>query len=54
MERLSFSLRCTLIVDLINKLRERGSSWCGETHVQKAMYITEDLARINLRYKFIM
>ena len=35
MERLSYSSRCALVVDLIKRLRERGS-WCGETHLQKA------------------
>jgi len=53
MERISYSLRCALIVDLLNKLREHGS-WCGETHIQKAMYISQDLAKANLGYKFIM
>jgi hypothetical protein len=53
MERLSYSLRCTTIIDLIHKLRQ-GGSWCGETHVQKAMYISQDLANANLGYKFIM
>ena len=53
MEQMSYSLRCTVIVDLIKKLRKRGS-WCGETHIQKAMYIVQDLAKANLGYKFIM
>ena len=53
MERISFSLRCALIVDLLTKLRER-NSWCGETHVQKAMYISQDIAKANFGYKFIM
>ncbi len=43
MERMSYSLRCALIVDLLKKLRERGS-WCGETHIQKALYIFEGRA----------
>jgi hypothetical protein len=53
MERLSYSLRCALIVDLLNKLHGHGS-WCGETHIQKAMYISQDIAKANLGYKFIM
>lgn len=53
MDRLSYSLRCTIIIDLIKRLRERGS-WCGETHIQKAMYISQDLAKANFGYKFIM
>jgi hypothetical protein len=53
MERVSYSLRCTLIVDILKGLREHGS-WCGETHIQKAMYISQDLAKTNFGYKFIM
>lgn len=53
MERMSYSLKCTVIIDLIKQLRNRGS-WCGETHVQKAMYIAQDLAKANLGYKFIL
>src|SRR5260370_15146309 len=53
MERMSYSLRCALIVDLLKKLRERGS-WCGETHIQKALYISQDLAKANFGYKFVM
>jgi uncharacterized protein YwgA len=53
MERISYSLRCASVVNLLIKLQERGS-WCGETHVQKAMYISQDLSKANLGYKFIM
>lgn len=53
MERLSYSLRCTLIIDLMKRLHACGS-WCGETHIQKAMYIAQDLAKINMGYKYVM
>jgi hypothetical protein len=53
MERVSYSLRCAIIVDLLTKLQEHGS-WCGETHVQKATYISQDLSNGNFGYKFIM
>jgi hypothetical protein len=53
MERISYSLRCALIVDLLLKLQEHGS-WCGETHIQKAMYISQDLSKANFGYKFVM
>jgi hypothetical protein len=53
MNRLSYSSRCALIVDLVNELHSHGS-WCGETHIQKAMYISQDLAKANFGYKFIM
>ncbi len=53
MERLSYSLKCVVILDLIKRLRDNGS-WCGETHVQKAMFIAQDLANANFGYKYIM
>lgn len=53
MELISYSNRCAIVIDLIKKLRSRGS-WCGETHVQKAMYILQDFAKSNLGYKFVL
>ena len=53
MERISYSSRCAIVVDLAKKLRERGS-WCGETNLQKALYIVQDLARANFGYKFVI
>jgi uncharacterized protein YwgA len=53
MERLSYSSRCALVVDLAKRLRAQGS-WCGETHLQKALYILQDLSRSNLGYKFVI
>ena len=53
MQHLSYSLRCALVIDLLKQLHKCGS-WCGETHVQKAMYIAQDLAKANFGYKFIM
>src|SRR5215471_8882064 len=53
MECMSYSLRCAMIVDLLKKMRAQGS-WCGETHIQKAMYISQDLAKANYGYKFVM
>src|ERR1044072_2432433 len=53
MERLSYSSRCALVVDLVRRLRERGS-WCGETHLQKALYILQDITNSNFGYKFVI
>jgi len=53
MERLSYSSRCALVVELATQLRARGS-WCGETHLQKALYILQDLSKSNLGYKFVI
>jgi hypothetical protein len=53
MERLSYSSRCGLVVKLATRLRSRGS-WCGETHLQKALYILQDLSKSNFGYKFVI
>jgi hypothetical protein len=53
MERLSYSSRCALVVELAKRLRSRGS-WCGETHLQKALYILQDLSKSNFGYKFVI
>ena len=53
MDALSYSSRCALVVKLAKCLRAKGS-WCGETHLQKAMYILQDLAKANLGYKFVI
>jgi len=53
MERLPYSCRCAVSVELANQLREKGS-WCGETHLQKAMYILQDLSKSNFGYKFVI
>jgi hypothetical protein len=53
MKNLSYSSRCALIVELVEKLHTQGS-WCGETHVQKATYIIQEIAKINIGYKFVI
>jgi hypothetical protein len=53
MEHVSHSVRYALIIDLIKKLQSKGS-WCGETHLQKATFIVQDLAKSRFGYKFIM
>ena len=53
MEQLSYSSRCTLVVDLVKRLRKQGS-WCGETHLQKALFILQDISKSNFGYKYII
>jgi len=38
---------------LTSKLREQGS-WCGETHLQKAMYLLQEIALVPTAYSFIL
>lgn len=50
MERLE---RAAVIAELIGTLHERGS-WCGETHVQKSMYLLQELAGHPVGFDFIL
>jgi uncharacterized protein YwgA len=34
-------------------LKER-DSWCGETHIQKAVYFLQELLQVRLGFEFIM
>jgi hypothetical protein len=45
--------RDVVIAELVEKLREHGS-WCGETHVQKAMYFVQDLTDVPSGFEFIL
>lgn len=53
MERISYSVRCALIVELAKRLKSEGS-WCGETRLQKAIYMIQDLSKSNFGYKFVL
>jgi len=45
--------RQAIILALADKLREQGS-WCGETHLQKAVYFLEELTNVPLDLEFIL
>src|SRR5215831_16503577 len=53
MTQLPYSTRYAVILDLIKKLRAKGS-WCGETHIQKAAFILQQISKSKLRYKFVL
>lgn len=42
-----------LLTDLVRRMRSKGS-WCGETHVQKAAYVAQQLAGVPLGFDFIL
>lgn len=44
--------RGALLLLLIEKLKEHGS-WCGETHIQKASYLLQEMAGVPLEFEFI-
>jgi len=45
--------RDAVVTALIDALHEQGS-WCGETHVQKAMFFLQEMAGTNLHFDFIL
>lgn len=50
MERLK---RAALIVSLAERLQAHGS-WCGETHLQKATYLVQELADVPMGFEFVL
>ncbi|GIW90161.1 MAG: hypothetical protein KatS3mg109_0593 [Pirellulaceae bacterium] len=42
-----------VLIRLIEKLREQ-ESWCGETHVQKAMYIWKEMLGVDVDFDFLL
>ncbi|HEX2095260.1 MAG TPA: hypothetical protein VHG28_22880 [Longimicrobiaceae bacterium] len=50
---MEFLERSAVLTALVDALRTRGS-WCGETHVQKAAYLLQELCRVPLGYEFIL
>src|SRR3989304_6206965 len=45
--------KAMLLTSLTQKLWAHGS-WCGETHLQKAVYFLEDLLEVPLEFDFIL
>lgn len=45
--------KAAILESLTEKLRERGS-WCGETHLQKAVYLLQDMLEVDLGFDFIL
>ena len=45
--------RLAVLAALTIRLREEGS-WCGETHVQKAVYFLQELLRISTSFEFVL
>jgi hypothetical protein len=50
MERL---LRASILLQLNKDLRDAGS-WAGETHMQKAAFVLQDLAKAPLGFEFVL
>lgn len=45
--------RAAIVCDLVTRMRSAGS-WAGETHVQKAVYLLQDLLEVPTEYPFIL
>src|SRR5262245_19872824 len=45
--------RSALLVLLTREMQKRGS-WCGETHIQKAMFFLQELLSVNSGFEFIL
>lgn len=45
--------RIAVVAELVDRLKEHGS-WCGETHIQKAVFVLQELLRVFLGYDFVM
>jgi uncharacterized protein YwgA len=45
--------RVPILLRLAEELRERGS-WCGETHLQKAVYFLQEVGEVPLGFDFVL
>jgi len=45
--------RYSLIIRIIEKLVKK-ESWCGDTHIQKAIYLLQEITNVNPEYRFIL
>lgn len=41
------------MIRMVDELRSKGS-WCGETHVQKAVYLLQELFRVPSGFRFVL
>jgi hypothetical protein len=45
--------RAAVLAEMIRALH-RAHSWCGETHIQKAVYLLQSAAGVDLGYEFVL
>lgn len=45
--------KTALVAALTHRLRSRGS-WCGETHIQKAIYFFQEMLKVHTGFEFIL
>ena len=42
------------LLTLLNREMMNKGSWCGETHIQKAAFLLQEMLRVNMGYEFIL
>ena len=42
--------RGAVIITLVEKMKKKGS-WCGETHIQKAVFVLQEIVGVPLGYE---
>ena len=47
-------LKRMALIGLLTKRFKESHSWCGETHVQKAIYFLQELLEVPLNYEFVL
>lgn len=45
--------RIVLVAALAEQLRKRGS-WCGETHLQKSLFLLQEMLKVPLEFEFVL
>lgn len=45
--------RTSIILELLDELKKKGS-WCGETHIQKALYFLQELAGVPTGFTYTL
>ena len=50
---MSASLQTAIVLSAMKALRAQGS-WCGETHIQKTLFISQELLDVPSNFKFIL
>ncbi len=45
--------RDAVLLSLIREMKARGG-WCGETHIQKAVYFLQELLKVPLNFRYIL
>lgn len=45
--------KAAILADLADRMKDHGS-WCGETHIQKAVYFLQEMLQVPLEYRYML